>query len=578
MNQIPIASDTRFAVFHSTVFGLKWDFSRVLRLLGAIGWGALGTVSAEQLLDFTYTDSGAGITITDYPDTAVGAVEIPAEIAGKPVTAIGPQAFAGCAGITSVSIPSGVTSIGDQAFFNCGELVSVPLPAAVTSLGMQTFAYCGNLTSITIPAGVTSIGNNLFAGCTKLASVTLHPGITSIGTSAFESCRALTSLTLPTTLTTLGNTAFIYCSGLTGMVLPEGVTSIGTSCFAECTNLATVSLPSTLTTLGAYAFTKCASLTSLVIPAGVSVLPDYLFESCGALSSVTIPSSVTGIGRYVFRYCSSLQGITIPAAVTSIGTEAFRACSSLNAIGVEAGSSSFRSVGGVLFNQSLTSLIAYPAGLSGPYVIPIGVGSIGGAAFRSCGKLTEVRIPSSVTSIGNSAFSGCGSLTAATFAGNAPATFGTSVFNLAAEGFVIRYYPGPTGFTSPTWRTYPAVEIGYDTPIASWLASQGLPIDSSVDSDENGDGVSLLMAYALNLNPNQNLAGSLPQPVFSSDQLSFSFHAGAQGVTYSVETSTNLVDWTTEGVSLSAPDENQIRTATANRSGSARFMRLVVSD
>ena len=38
----------------------------------------VSSLSADQFGDFTYTDNGSSITITDYPTTAVGAVDIPA--------------------------------------------------------------------------------------------------------------------------------------------------------------------------------------------------------------------------------------------------------------------------------------------------------------------------------------------------------------------------------------------------------------------------------------------------------------------------------------------------------------------
>ena len=44
---------------------------------------------------FTYTDNGTSITITRWAD-AVGAVEIPSTVYGKPVTCIGTEAFARC--------------------------------------------------------------------------------------------------------------------------------------------------------------------------------------------------------------------------------------------------------------------------------------------------------------------------------------------------------------------------------------------------------------------------------------------------------------------------------------------------
>lgn len=56
------------------------------------------------------------------------------------------------------------------------------------------------------------------------------------------------------------------------------------------------------------------------------------------------------------------------------------------------------------------------------------------------------------------------------------------------------------------------------------------------------------------------------------------FFAGTPGVTYEVQTSGNLVDWTDEGVALSPPDAGQRRRASFAGGGGTRFMRLVVSE
>ena len=95
-------------------------------------------------------------------------------------------------------------------------------------------------------------------------------------------------------------------------------------------------------------------------------------------------------------------------------------------------------------------------------------------------------------------------------------------------------------------------------------------------SDPNGDGVNLLMAYALNLDPKQNLQSSIPRPLIAGSQMGLTFYAGTAGVTYSVETSTDLQTWTSAGVTLSTPDANNLRTASAPTTGPNRFMRLVV--
>ncbi len=72
------------------------------------------------------------------------------------MTSIGDYAFAGCSGLTSVTIGSGVTSIGDYAFGYCSNLVCVTVWATTPpSIGSQVF-YKGSgipLPPIYVPSG-----------------------------------------------------------------------------------------------------------------------------------------------------------------------------------------------------------------------------------------------------------------------------------------------------------------------------------------------------------------------------------------------------------------------------------------
>jgi len=588
---------------------IKKQHSSIAWLVIAVLCCMLHTVSADTFGLFTYTDNGTSITITGYPSEESGAVNIPPTIVGKPVTQIGPYAFSDCIRLTSITLPASVTSIGVCAFSRCSGLTTITvdsLNAKYSSLGGVLFdknqtalIQCpGSKTdAFTIPASVTSIGDYAFVECTGLTSITIPASVTSIGSGAFESCGGLTSITIPASVTGIGDYAFSGCTGLISITIPASVTSIGT-----------------------YAFDWCLGLTSITIPASVTSIGDYAFSMCVGLTSITIPASVTSIGDYVFMYCTGLTNVTISASVTSIGVNAFFGCMELTSITVDSLNAKYSSLGGVLFDKNQTLLIQCPSGKTGAVTIPtsvtsigdyafffctgltsitipVSVTSIGSGAFESCGGLTSIALPAGVTSIGdyafysctgltsvtisysatslgNEAFFLCTNLTSAFFTGHAP-SMGGSVFDSAATGFTVYYFNDKSGFTSPTWQGYAAVNMGNSTPAATWLLSNNLPYNADLQTDPNGDGVSLLMAYALNLDPKQNLGGSMPKPVMAGNQMSLTFYAGSAGVSYLVQSSTDLQTWSATGVSLSAPDANNFRTATVNQNGPKKFLRIV---
>jgi hypothetical protein len=152
------------------------------------------------------------------------------------------------------------------------------------------------------------------------------------------------------------------------------------------------------------------------------------FQHCDGLTGIIIPNSVTSIGNYAFASCSVLNSISIPSSVTSIGEGAFSGCTSLTAITVEESNSTYSSdVYGVLFDIKKNTLIYYPLGKHGNYIIPSSVTSIGDRALENCAYLTGITIPNSVTSIGNYAFQSCYCLTTL--------TIGSGVTNIGDGAF-----------------------------------------------------------------------------------------------------------------------------------------------
>jgi len=247
-----------------------------------------------------------------------GNVAIPEEVTymnrTRKVISIGSDAFAGCSGLTSITIPNSVTSIGWEAFSGCSGLTSVTIGSGVTSIGDYAFYGCG-LTSITIPNSVTSIGGSAFYGCDGLKKVIVKD------IAAWCGIKFGGSFSNP-----LYYAKHIYSdedTEITNLIIPNSVTSIGNFAFSGCSVLTSVTIGSGVTSIGYAAFQYCSGLTSVTIPNSVTSIGDYAFFHCSGLTSVTIPNSVTSIGEGAFRECSGLTSVTIGSGVTSIGDGAF---------------------------------------------------------------------------------------------------------------------------------------------------------------------------------------------------------------------------------------------------------------
>lgn len=78
-------------------------------------------------------------------------------------------------------------SIGYEAFYGCSGLTSVTIPNSVTSIAFGTFRDCSSLTSVSIPNSVTSIDRSVFHGCSNLTTIySLNPIPPSTGSLCFK--------------------------------------------------------------------------------------------------------------------------------------------------------------------------------------------------------------------------------------------------------------------------------------------------------------------------------------------------------------------------------------------------------
>jgi hypothetical protein len=74
-------------------------------------------------------DVHGGTATATGADVPEGALEIPPELGGMPVTGIGEYAFADCTGLAALTIPDSVTNVGENAFSGCTGLARLYVPA-----------------------------------------------------------------------------------------------------------------------------------------------------------------------------------------------------------------------------------------------------------------------------------------------------------------------------------------------------------------------------------------------------------------------------------------------------------------
>ena len=182
------------------------------------------------------------------------------------------------------------------------------------------------------------------------------------------------------------------------------VSSIGEEAFKGETRLRQVNLPKYLVRIRRSAFEGCANIIGMKIPDTVKEIGLNAFYGDTRLSYVEFGSNSTleTIGDAAFAFCGKIQRFEVPKNVKYLNGTAFFGDTGMTSISVRQGNNYFTSSGGVLFNKTASTLIAYPAGKSGTYTIPNIVREIGDCAFGYA-KITEIDLDN-VTTIGGSAF------------------------------------------------------------------------------------------------------------------------------------------------------------------------------
>jgi len=291
-------------------------------------------------IKYTVFDDHAELTQYEGDDWTV---EIPAEIEGVPVTAIGEGAFSGARYLDELEIPEGIEDIGANAFKGSG-LYTVTLPSTLKHVAPAAFFNMEQLTAFSLR------GKN---------------GVVSVIDGVLFSADGKTLITYP------------QAKG-TSYVVPQGTEVIGYGSFAQ------------------------SGIKQVTFPEGLKTIDRAAFYDCPSLTSMDLPQSLEGIGTLAFGlgYSSEMADIAsvhLGPNVSYVGDRVFDGLN-LQAIEVDPANTYYQSKGGCLLNAAGDAILEAPAGMGNIVEVPEGVVSLGTYTFYNYANETEFILPASLAS------------------------------------------------------------------------------------------------------------------------------------------------------------------------------------
>lgn len=362
----------------------------------------------------TYDSMGTGWMITSYTGNDM-VVDIPDNINGSPVLAIGAEAFKDCDQMVDIYVPSSVVEIADGAFSGCSDLQRVIWLTDIFGLEYV-------------------VADNIFEGCSE-ARIILREQSTLF--SYIQKTVIPYELDINTSLI-----GYAYSRLDDGTISFEGFYNV------DETNCKQLVIPDTI---GGLEVTEIKDVyfhsydmdmneleISLIIPntvtridenamswgyydeLNISKANDYFIVDNNTLYDIT-KEKLVALGKYTKKSYTVRDGvkyiyegalsacgsetIILPASIDDLSNGALHNCYLLSAVLIDEDNANYKSINGVVYSKDGKEIVAYPAAMTNAlYTIASGTEIIGEKAFYNGKNLTSISIPDTVTTIEEEAF------------------------------------------------------------------------------------------------------------------------------------------------------------------------------
>ncbi len=368
----------------------------IMIILTAIPFSGI-TSSALYGFTYTYNDAKTGVTITNYSGGNT-VVEIPAEVSGIPVVAIGNSAFKNRTTVEEVIIPDTVTLIGAHAFDNTAlynnHFKNYPMEPLYVDGHLIVCKNTYTSGEVVIPGGTKTIADEAFMGVTNLKSVIIPVSLVTIGTFAFKNCTNLTNIS----------------------IMNDGIKRIGIDAFY---NTGYFNNSANWTGDALYVGkhlvdTKTMEVETFTLKTGTVSIADGAL-SYNKMTNLVLGDKIERIGIEAFRGCTNLTSISFGSSLRSIDTNAFTACDNLQTLNFSGGDADWFKI--VFDNLDANPMVFATEELfNGLQVGRVeiqaedGITSIPAFSMYGCDTMTELYIQDGVTVINDKAFENCSSL------------------------------------------------------------------------------------------------------------------------------------------------------------------------